>query len=383
MCSFAATELRGAGTPGLPMCQAYATNKAALEAPDVIDEAVTRLWQTLSVSTVKGTHPRGWDAVRLGVVDPVIPFAKNEVMPRRKMGTLRLVSGLSIVDQIVERVLIGNFVSEVKHQYPESSVLVGIGFSDELATQFANKLETRRHPDSFLTGADLGSFDSSQKEVHVQSAYSDGIAGGIEQPDYTILQAAISYLGELRSLPVYAIRQSDGWHFYEPFQAGNMLSGCLATTTVNGMIRVELERRTGALEADAAGDDGLAERLSVDVDRITQAFTDQGFRLRDFNVWSRPGEELTQFEFCSHVFFKTVVQRGDRLEVVWKCYLKNADRALYKLLSRKVTPIQLEDYHREILHHPEYDRLMGCARRHVEFQGGPEPTAERTEKREE
>ncbi len=366
-CEFHAQQLRGAGTPGYPCNLKWQTNARAINSVGFIDECVNRCHLLLTSSSCPG----GWEAIKQGFMDPVQPFHKNEVMPIRKRGQLRIISCLSAVDQVVERVLLGGFVTAIKLAYPKSDVIVGIGFNDEKATEIGREIEDMLEPEDVLAGSDIRGWESSLQGIHIRSAYRDGIAAGITEDGYTCLKRAIDFIGQMRARPVYVLYVDGAYCFYYPNDEGNMVSGCLGTTTVNGMIRCQTQKDAGAKKSAAVGDDGLAASKPVDVDVLISRYNTLGFEARDVHIWRQPGESLTEFSFCSHRFFK----HGG----AWRCYLENADRALFKLLCRKVDPTQVEDYYREIMHHPECERYMSCANQFVEFHGGLEPTAETTE----
>lgn len=87
---------------------------------------------------------------------------KREPHPARKVreGRFRIITAVSVVDQLVERMLFGRVIDAFKSLFPSGSAMVGIGFSDELASAVAGEVLERSHGLRVVSG-DISGWDSS------------------------------------------------------------------------------------------------------------------------------------------------------------------------------------------------------------------------------
>lgn len=120
-------------SPGMPfMALGCVDNESVIKQyPEQLKEAV---WERLLLHAFKGAE--GLNAVQLvqaGFTDPVRVFVKNEPHPELKVkqGRLRIISSVSLVDQLVERVLMSNQNKAEIDNWSAIPSKPGLGLDDE------------------------------------------------------------------------------------------------------------------------------------------------------------------------------------------------------------------------------------------------------------
>jgi hypothetical protein len=274
-----------------------------------------------------------------GFADFVIPFEKFEGHPARKArdGKWRIVSCLSLVDQLVERVLYSDFIDPVKEDYPNSGAVIGIGFTDELSRQFCETI-----PDGVYS-TDISGMDRSLHASYVRAC--------VERKIETLGPRFIKYKRVMRAHnecmlhPVFAVpTKNSRAQLFVGHEPKGMLSGRFVTTFFNSDIRVDMAYLAGASFVKACGDDCLEKHDCTDAELIAK-YERLGFKLRD-------PELLTErlIKFCSHSF-----RRADD----YKASLDSWPKALHKLASRPILQSHVAAFLYEVRHNPEYAELAG------------------------
>lgn len=189
------------------------------------------------------------ELVKAGLCDPIRIFVKNEPHSSKKLeeGRVRLIMSVSIVDQIVERVLCSELNSKEIASFHRLPVKPGMGFSQE-------KVD--------LVGAYLGSFGElvssdvsgwdwsvSAAELRFDALRRVGAAGvSVDHPYARALLARSVCLS--RSVIAF----SDGLMLAQRWD-GVQKSGSYNTSSGNSWIRVAAARYSGAGCVCAMGDD--------------------------------------------------------------------------------------------------------------------------------
>lgn len=246
-------------------------------------------------------------AIRLGLRDPVNPFVKNEPHPDRKVSHPRLIMGISLVDQLVERFFFSDVVSATKAAYPESCAMLGYGTdSNHLHPLFTKVREISKRCGFGPIASDVEGWERS---VSLSS-----------------LQDAGRVMASLMGSSVTAQRVCDLWaatsaaccyviddRLWIKDVHGLMPSGSFLTSFANSIMRLRKAQASGAYIAIALGDDCLEWRPDDDV--VAQ-YAAVGLNVR--SVESYRGE-FDRFSFCSrHIWLD-----GDQVQTVLTSWPKS------------------------------------------------------------
>lgn len=266
-----------------------------------------------------------------------MPFEKGDTHPTRKatMGKWRIVVSLSLIDQLVERALISPVLNLIKDAYPSSNAVIGIGFSDEQATEFGTKCDEMPRP---LYSSDVEGFEKVHGRTYIRHNAEMVIAKIRNGGKYTKLAKALLFHANMITNPVYLIPSLDGtfWRLIVRGEVGGMLSGSFFTTLYNTMTRQEAAALAKALDSQSSGDDCI-ESHDCTPGELIEKYAKLGFKLRD--VVEIPHGRV---EFCSHIFSKG--NSG------WTARLTNWSKALYNVLTKSVDQDQLFQFYYETRH---------------------------------
>lgn len=226
-----------------------------------------------------------------GYRDVVSPFIKDEPHPPRKaeVGAWRIVQCVSLIDQLVERVIYERPVFSIKSQYPRSDAVVGIGFTDVDTKEFH---AIARSMGPSMVATDVSGWDRSLGEGWVLEA-AEAIIRSADIPNSAWENCVRNHAYGI-TRPVFIVPDKEGHSLVTRNEPGGMLSGSYLTTTFNTLARLDVANAAGALMAKAAGDDCL-ELFPPNYDYV-QEYADIGFTIR---------ETVTPdgtFEFCSHLY---------------------------------------------------------------------------------
>jgi hypothetical protein len=300
----------------------------------IVEATVDRLYKLFTADNFPDDP---LDRVTMGFVDFVLPFEKFEGHPKRKAvdGRWRIVTCLSLVDQLVERVLYTDFVRAVKDSYPHSGVVIGIGFTDDCAKEFASII-----PKKGVYSTDISGMDRSLDATYVRACVKrrqDTLGSGFDS-----YKLAMSRHNECMLDPVFAVDTPTGRSkLFVGCKPKGMLSGRYVTTYFNSDIRVDMAHLAGADFVKATGDDCL-ERHEDGVNLIS-VYKELGFVLRDPVLL-----DGSMIEYCSHTYRES---KG------WKPALSSWPKALHKLCSRPVTSEYVDIFLHEVRHNTQYDEF--------------------------
>lgn len=317
-------SVKQAAHPGVPDSLLGGTNgKVMTQFTDfVVTLAVERLERLVSASRgrIGGLSPR--DLVLQGFSDAVRVFVKNEPHKIAKIDLwrLRLIWSVSLVDQIVERVLFEPLCKENIDNWVELPAKPGMGSTDqdfEILWDQMTGLAVGGEV-SGLEDTDINAWDLSVK-WWMQVADSIGCLMNLGVSPESDYGRVILNRCEVAVKPVIAL--SDG-RLYVCKRPGRQLSGKLRTSDGNSRMRVMLAEMRG-VRCIAMGDDCVESRLRVPAGRFYESL---GFTI-EVNVT----EQVKGTVFCS---FRHK-SRGAAEPVRWV-------RTLFRFISR--TKRELADY---------------------------------------
>jgi len=226
-------------------------------------------------------------------------FAKFEPNPMRKIveHRERVVYNLDVVDQLVERMLVGKMLSEIKKEFPNNIEAVGIGFTDEMSKEFCqNVISVLGAYGGRRVSSDIKGWDASIGRDSICHAFKL-ITHRLDKIKYKRYIRAIDRLALMITNPLLVLPESGNkTGFYVRENPGGMLSGSVLTTVGNGAARATNARLAGSLRAVVAGDDCI-EVTSGTAEELTNKYKSLGLTMR--SVEFLPDNELN---FCSHNF---------------------------------------------------------------------------------
>lgn len=277
---------------------------------EIIDLTLLRIKDLLNTNL---THLTPVELVRKGLCDCMRLFIKNEPHGAKKIDSKRwrLISCLSVVDQIIDRVLhTGQNKLEIKlHTYIPSCSGLGLDTSKDIVA-FRKKVITFSKGGP-IASADVTGFDWSVQEwellfdteCRIALAHAEGTAFA------TLARARVTCI--CRAILVV----DDGTMYAQkPKHYGIQKSGTYNTASSNSRIRTILAWLVGAMWAIAMGDDSLEDP----VEGATEKYARLGHPLKMYNI---QGET---YEFCSHFFERDAV------------FPSNPSKSLFRLLSKPV-----------------------------------------------
>lgn len=268
----------------------------------------------------------------LGMCDPVRIFVKKEPHNVEKMANhrYRLVSSVSIVDEIIERLLCSTQNNAEINSWETCPSKPGFGLSSDLQTQ---KLfnQVAPHMGENLYKSDVSGWDWNyhawlydlDRRIRELCASGDGFELWSK-----LLRA------RFEALKWTMFVTSDGEVFIQT-KPGIMLSGSYLTSSTNSRSRVGAAFTCGADWAIAMGDDCVEENQSLTQGQLVAAYKECGFRIKDVGVC------VDEFEFCSHTFRNGIAIPQN----FWK--------GTFRLLSKEPDVMELLQFVQEYRHVPE------------------------------
>lgn len=266
--------------------------------------------------------------VRAGVRDPVRIFIKMEPHKKSKIATgkLRIISGVSLIDQIVERLLGGNQNEAEIAAWKTCPSKPGIDLSDEglyhMSSYFKKELLRGR-----IMETDISGWDWSVKlwellfDAECRRRLAGGIAGGAF--DHFLKMQAYAVANSVFYLP-------DG-DLVAQIDAGGQLSGSYWTSSTNSRMRVGLSLVArqmagyvlmGAIGVCAMGDDSTEQEY----EGVSSAIEKLGHLVK----YLKFNNQVEGISFCSHEWMENGLAKP---ETVWKTF--------YRFLSHPTPMVHL------------------------------------------
>lgn len=285
------------------------------------------------------------DLVRAGLVDPIKVFIKSEPHKIAKIesGKLRIISNVSIVDQLVERVLCSYQNKREISRWKDCPSKPGMGLHDqglqELYAEVCQAYDTLGE----LAETDISGWDWSVKDWLLSLDAEIRSELYHAAPD-----CALSHLLWFRG---YAVARkvfclSDGTLFEQKLP-GIQASGSYNTSSTNSRMRIILAYLIGCQWAIAMGDDDVEDFVPGAVER----YRELGFTVKDYKILRRRG----WFDFCSTSF------QGS-----WAGYPSQWLRTVYRYLSHSAASHVVNPQYRaqlvdDLRNHPDQQQILaGC-----------------------
>lgn len=287
-------------------------------------------------------HELAVELVKCGACDPVKIFIKMEPHNRDKVttGRLRLISSVSLVDQLVERVLFSNQNKREIRSWQLIPSKPGMGLDDDSIKAIWSIAKEHLLADN-LVEADLSAFDITTHgwELMTDVLIRTELAGlTYDSPG----RSMFINRGHCVANTVFVLSDGSMWAQLTP---GVQLSGSFNTSATNSRIRVLQAYMAGASWAMAMGDDCLEGRGDP------QVYVNMGKTLKMYN------SRIERFEFCSHIFRDGIA------------YPKDASKTFFRLLNQP--PSVVAEYGQELLaqfimvmrHHPDLHEMLAVLKR--------------------
>jgi hypothetical protein len=283
-------------SPGVPLSIFGQTNGAVLGSHQelIVWAVVERIEALSSVGLCEKLFsytPK--ELVALGLCDPIRLFVKQEPHSAKKIkeGRLRLISSVSLVDQLVERLMFGPQNQLEIQRWRNIPSKPGMGLSlYEQAESIWRELQTY-HDSCPAAEADISGFDWSVQDWEL---WAD-----------LVIRCELGSFGEKLKRAATArfycfmnsvFQLSDGT-LIEQFLPGLMKSGSYCTSSTNSRIRCLMAELIGAPWCIAMGDDSVEGY----VPRAIEKYLALGHSCKDYIPCETDSEgALKRVNFCSH-----------------------------------------------------------------------------------
>ena len=301
---------------------------------------IQRLIRILSYSPAELLAMTALEMVRLGLVDPIKVFIKNEPhkLAKIKAGKLRIISNVSIVDQLIERILCSkqNKLEIMNWQVIPSKP--GMGLHDEGLQELYSEVMSAQQRMT-LAETDVSGWDWSVPEWLLKFDMRCRIKLS-HAPENSAFARLLQFRGHAISNKVFAL--SDG-SLYAQTVPGIQASGSYNTSSSNSRMRVSLGFAIGCSWIIAMGDDDVEE----EIEGAQQKYLDLGFEVKDFKRVPK-GE----FEFCS-----------TRFPGSWRGFSTQSLRTIYRFLSHSpASHAQNPEFRSQLVndfrHHPDKQEIF-------------------------
>lgn len=338
----AATECKSnvnhKASPGVPLSTFGTTNGAVINSHEqFICFAVAERLIELSKTDLSTSSLTPAELVRRGYCDPVRLFVKQEPHTNKKLSEkrYRLISSVSLVDQLVERLLFGPQNQLEIQRWRNIPSKPGMGLSlHEQAQSIWSELQTN-HDIWPAAEADISGFDWSVQDWELWADVQMRCKlGGFENP--VLKRAAVSrFYCFMNSV----FQLSDGT-LIEQGLPGLMKSGSYCTSSTNSRIRCLMAELIGAPWCIAMGDDSV-EGYTADA---AEKYAQLGHTCKDYIPCETTSEGyLKKVNFCSHELSQ---------DSFW---LTSWPKTLFRFLS---TPnADIEDLRAELWGNPKWNSI--------------------------
>jgi hypothetical protein len=302
-------------TPGVPLNRLAASNAAIIS--DHWSTVQTLVCERLlNIATYRGPI-EAVALVRAGVRDPVKIFIKEEPHKRAKIsgGKLRLIASVSLVDQIVERLIGGPQNNAEISCWKTCPSKPGVDLSDDgllsLAEHFRNELKWGPILETDVSGWD---WSVQAWELRADAECRRILAGAA---DGSVFDHYLKMQAQCVSASLFVTPDGD---MIAQIDKGGQLSGSYWTSSTNSRMRVlaslvarliaghQLE---GPIGVAAMGDDSTERAYSG----IAEALGKLGHSVK----FEKLNYTLAGISFCSHEWMETGLAKP---ETVWKTFFR-------------------------------------------------------------
>jgi hypothetical protein len=337
-------NLKPDASPGYPLGYQYSTNKAALEALGEEYFVAVVLARLKAIKEAPREAFESWTPGQLVdafLCDPIRVFVKNEVHSQKKIDDkrMRLIMSVSVIDQLVERVLDANQNHAEIEGWANIHSKPGMGLHDTgLATL---EEEFRSHVDPAGTDAEKFDMTVEQWKLDADATRRARLAG---QEGYdTMFHRRARLLG-------FAVLVLSSGKVFDQVRRGIQKSGAFTTSSSNSAMRVTdcalitpvgYPMRVCAMGDDCVEDVGWLPEGADTYTYLRQAYRKVGLNIKEVERFT----EKSFVEFCAYRF----TLNGNYSPVRW-------DKMLATFLVNWPQPVDFEErlhglYH-ELRHSP-------------------------------
>lgn len=331
-------------TPGVPLNYYGATKGVWCE--DRVSLIVLVLDRLLTMINSTTDYSTGLDLVKAGLCDPIYTFIKDEPHKREKLDKhrLRLISGVSIVDSIIEKLLFSKLNKAEISLHDFIPFKPGMGLNDAGQSALFDWF-TRLQTEFEVCSTDVSGWDWSVPDYLLDGdlLYRERFAGG---------SLAWSHLAKLRMLCLkFKVFQLPSGEMFNQLVPGIQASGSYLTSSSNSHMRyilsilVQLHLGVNVpsfAEGCQMGDDAL-ERYH---EGLAETYRFFGFQVRGV-VKAPPGV----FSFCSTLWDNSP-----------KGFPESWAKTLFRFLHKKPNDPQylgyLSQFRADLRHHPDLDAIV-------------------------
>lgn len=284
------------------------------------------------------------DFVTQHLADPIKVFIKNEPhkLAKVRQQKFRLISNVSIVDQLIERALCSRQNYAEIAQWTECPSKPGMGLHDEGLQELYSEVVSRQRGGHILAETDISGWDWSVQD------WTLALDGELRSKLYhaapgSALDVLLRFRSSCVARKVFVL--SDG-SMFQQLKPGVQASGSYNTSSTNSRMRVLLGYLIGAEWVIAMGDDDVEDA----VDGAADLYEELGYRVKDYK---HPSEG--SFEFCSTTFSGS-----------WKGSPAQWARTVYRYLSHSLASLSANPGFRvqlanDLRHHPRKQEILeGC-----------------------
>lgn len=288
----------------------------------VVEASYARLMRLSSVE-LSGDET-AIDLVDLGLCDPVRLFVKQEPHTAKKLREkrYRLISSVSLIDQVVERLLFGYQNNREIALWRVCPSKPGMGLS---AGEQAQSIWTELCAKHFMhpaAEADISGFDWSVQQWELEADLEmRRILGSFSSRCYRVAKNRMFCL----SLSVFQL--SDG-SLIAQGEPGIMKSGSYVTSSTNSRIRCLMAKLIGSPWCIAMGDDSVEGF----VDNAAEKYAKLGHICKDYIACASDGTSLRSVNFCSHFLAKDTYYLTTWSKTLFR-FLHSQSRSLVELRS--------------------------------------------------
>nr|UHS71660.1 MAG: polyprotein P2ab [Sobemovirus sp.] len=338
-------DIKRDSSPGVPLSLIGTTNGVVLDTSmTLVVEAVwARLEALAQVELSPDVTPP--ELIKLGLCDPVRLFIKQEPHPLRKVrtGRLRLISSVSLLDQLVERVLFGYQNNLEISQWKHCPSKPGMGLTlKEQSDALWDEL-TYKSTLAPAAEADISGFDWSVQHWELKAEVEMRIRLG----DFGEL-AAKAARNRFVCLANSVFQLSDGTLISQGLP-GLMKSGSYCTSSSNSRIRCLMAKIIGSRWCIAMGDDSVEGW----VDNAVEKYHALGHECKEYSACDREYGDgnvtLKRVNFCSHQLSEN------------SCYLTTWDKTLFRFFHS--TAPCLRSLEMELKGSPQWPKIHRYLRR--------------------
>lgn len=250
------------------------------------------------LSALAAVDPRqhNWtprELVERGLCDPIRLFVKQEPHPRKKIetGRFRLIASVSLVDQLVERMVFGpqNKLEIANWETCPSKPGMGLATDQQIHSVWLDL--KRRHNQHPAAEADISGFDWSVQDWELWADLAIRLDRGSFPP--LLRRAAVSRVYCLMN----SVLQLSNGTLIEQGLPGLMKSGSYCTSSSNSRIRCLMAKLIGSPWCIAMGDDsveGWVPDAKLRYDALGHACKEY------IPCTTRSDGQLLDVNFCSH-----------------------------------------------------------------------------------